>query len=287
MEGRYNGILTSSETLAQGSLLNPFPSLPHCSSKCACATPYEDLFPFCPLSVHTVLKAEEAGWAAGTTSPLSHTSIQKQNRSTQFPFFSGSLALYLQHTRLGRTRWEGSSPSLCPADHSAGILHSRLRLTATQGWSCRYVSLSGSLAPPVISFYDMLLSLPYSLFPLVGWATGGHTDAYIPYGKNLYYYDVNSLYPFIMKEYDMPGGTPVWHGNFHGKDLDSLYGFIEAYVECPEMPLHHTRSSQCITPIKEARSTPRSQGLEDPSPKGVVATFCVTTDSDDPATEYF
>jgi len=31
----------------------------------------------CPLSVHTVIKAEE-GWAAGTTSPLSHTSIKKQ-----------------------------------------------------------------------------------------------------------------------------------------------------------------------------------------------------------------
>lgn len=42
------------------------------------ATPYEDLLPFCPLSVHTVLKAEEEGWAEGTTSPLSHTSIQKQ-----------------------------------------------------------------------------------------------------------------------------------------------------------------------------------------------------------------
>lgn len=40
-------------------------------------------------------------------------------------------------------------------------------------------------------------------------------------------------------------------------------------------------SSKYITPINEARSTPRSQGLEDPSPKGVVASFCVTTDSDD------
>lgn len=35
---------------------------------------------------------------------------------------------------------------------------------------------------------------------------GGHTDAYIPSGENLYYYDVNSLYPFIMKTYPMPGG---------------------------------------------------------------------------------
>ncbi|CAN0907381.1 hypothetical protein LINGRAHAP2_LOCUS24778 [Linum grandiflorum] len=54
-------------------------------------------------------------------------------------------SLYISDTQ-GRTRWEGSSPSLCPADHSAGILHSRLRLTAAQGCSFRYVSLSGSLA---------------------------------------------------------------------------------------------------------------------------------------------
>ncbi|GFQ06938.1 DNA polymerase [Phtheirospermum japonicum] len=33
---------------------------------------------------------------------------------------------------------------------------------------------------------------------------GGHTDAYKKYGENLYYYDVNSLYPFIMKEYSFP-----------------------------------------------------------------------------------
>ncbi|KAK8958484.1 hypothetical protein KSP40_PGU019857 [Platanthera guangdongensis] len=45
----------------------------------------------------------------------------------------------------GRTRWEGSSPSLCPADHSADILHSRPHLTAARGCSFRYMSLSGSL----------------------------------------------------------------------------------------------------------------------------------------------
>ncbi|GMN27386.1 hypothetical protein TIFTF001_046137 [Ficus carica] len=82
--------------------------------------------------------------------------------SRSFPVHS----LYISDTQ-GRTRWEGSSPSLCPADHSAGILHSRPRLTAARGCSCRYVSLSGSLAPPVISFYDMLLSSPYSICHLV------------------------------------------------------------------------------------------------------------------------
>ena len=31
----------------------------------------------------------------------------------------------------------------------------------------------------------------------------------------------------------MPGGVPTWHGNLEGIDLDSMFGFIEAYVECP------------------------------------------------------
>ena len=62
---------------------------------------------------------------------------------------------------------------------------------------------------------------------------GGHSDVYKPLGENLFYYDVNSLYPYIMKSYPMPLGKPTWHGNLQGEDLDNLFGFIEAYVECP------------------------------------------------------
>jgi hypothetical protein len=36
-----------------------------------------------------------------------------------------------------------------------------------------------------------------------------------------------------MKEFPMPGGKPVWHKNLDGMDLDSMFGFIEAYVLCP------------------------------------------------------
>ena len=62
---------------------------------------------------------------------------------------------------------------------------------------------------------------------------GGHVDVYKPYGDNLFYYDVNSLYPYIMKTYPMPSGPPVWHKKLAGLDLENLYGFIEAYVVCP------------------------------------------------------
>ena len=63
---------------------------------------------------------------------------------------------------------------------------------------------------------------------------GGHAEVYIPHGKNLHYYDVNSLYPYVMKTYPMPGGNPVWHRSLEGKDLESMFGFIEAYVVCPK-----------------------------------------------------
>lgn len=62
---------------------------------------------------------------------------------------------------------------------------------------------------------------------------GGHTDVYNPLGYNLYYYDVNSLYPYIMKEFSMPGGKGVWRNNLEECELSSLCGFIQAYVVCP------------------------------------------------------
>lgn len=36
--------------------------------------------------------------------------------------------------------------------------------------------------------------------------TGGSTDMYIPYGENIWCYDVNSLYPTAMKQYKFPVG---------------------------------------------------------------------------------
>lgn len=62
---------------------------------------------------------------------------------------------------------------------------------------------------------------------------GGHSDSYLPKGKDLKYYDVNSLYPYIMKTFPMPCGRPVWHGNLEDRDLDNLFGYFEAHIVCP------------------------------------------------------
>lgn len=40
--------------------------------------------------------------------------------------------------------------------------------------------------------------------------TGGAVDVYKPYGENVYWYDANSLYPYMMLINAMPVGTPTY-----------------------------------------------------------------------------
>lgn len=61
---------------------------------------------------------------------------------------------------------------------------------------------------------------------------GGITEVYIPYGKNLRYYDVNSLYPRAAKN-PMPGNECYFIESFEekGLDLDKLFGFFYCKVK--------------------------------------------------------
>ena len=143
-------------------------------------------------------------------------------------------SIYISDTQ-GKTRWEGSSsPSLCPADHSASILHSRLHLTATWGCSYRYVSLSGSLAPPVISFYDMLLSSPYSICHLVISAslwvsTLKYIENFMVQVKSSfrYYKSLSSImYVFVREEFSFDKLYYLCFGIF----LNECYGCTLVYI---------------------------------------------------------
>lgn len=42
---------------------------------------------------------------------------------------------------------------------------------------------------------------------------GGHADVYTPYGEDLHYFYVNSLYPSVMRESPLPIGQAKWHGD--------------------------------------------------------------------------
>jgi len=59
---------------------------------------------------------------------------------------------------------------------------------------------------------------------------GGITEVYRPYGKNLYLYDVNSLYPFVALN-SMPGLNCIYKDNIN-KDFSELKNNIFGYFYC-------------------------------------------------------
>jgi hypothetical protein len=71
--------------------------------------------------------------------------------------------------------------------------------------------------------------------------TGGAVDMYIPRpqkGTKIYCYDVNSLYPFVMRENLMPTGKPIhFYGNI--RDIDpNAFGFFYCKIIAPDNLKH-------------------------------------------------
>ena len=71
--------------------------------------------------------------------------------------------------------------------------------------------------------------------------TGGSTEMYIPsldLNKKIYAYDVNSLYPFVMKNFKYPVGSPTYfEGNILKTDPNS-FGFFYCKIVAPDNLLH-------------------------------------------------
>lgn len=61
---------------------------------------------------------------------------------------------------------------------------------------------------------------------------GGSSDYYIFYGKNLKFYDVNSLYSYAMLN-EMP---LIFLGEFNGDEfkIEDIFGFVECIIETPD-----------------------------------------------------
>lgn len=62
---------------------------------------------------------------------------------------------------------------------------------------------------------------------------GGITDTYRAEGKNIMSYDVNSLYPYSMHEFEMPVGTPVKFIGDPSLRMNNPFGFFKVTVTAP------------------------------------------------------
>lgn len=61
---------------------------------------------------------------------------------------------------------------------------------------------------------------------------GGVVDVFKPHLIDGYHYDINSLYPYVMKEFEYPIGSGVFISS-SDIDLNSFFGFLEVEVHCP------------------------------------------------------
>jgi hypothetical protein len=71
--------------------------------------------------------------------------------------------------------------------------------------------------------------------------TGGSTDMFIPFNEEheiLYYYDVNSLYPYVMKEFEYPVGSPTYFKGDISKINKDAFGIFYCKVTTPEYLEH-------------------------------------------------
>lgn len=83
---------------------------------------------------------------------------------------------------------------------------------------------------------------------------GGITEVYKPYGKNLFYYDINSLYPFASLN-DMPGLKCKNILITNSKDMP--FGFLYCVIDTTNvkqqylglLPLRCARSKGLIFPL--------------------------------------
>lgn len=62
---------------------------------------------------------------------------------------------------------------------------------------------------------------------------GGRVEVYKPHANNVYMYDVNSLYPFMMCK-KLPIGKPQYFYDLSNYKLENCFGFLTADIYCPK-----------------------------------------------------
>ena len=95
---------------------------------------------------------------------------------------------------------------------------------------------------------------------------GGITDVYKLYGENIYYYDVNSLYPYAMLN-PMPSKMNKFYDSMKDVKFSEFFGFCTAIIQAPKdiiMPLlpFRLKSGNVIYPSGQWTGTYFSEELK-------------------------
>ncbi|OBS85776.1 DNA polymerase [Bacillus pumilus] len=132
---------------------------------------------------------------------------------------------------------------------------------------------AASLAMKVFQYnhpedYETATSTPYALtkwgefledFIRKGYY-GGRTEVFIPFMDKGYHYDINSLYPYVMKTYEIPHGKPRHHKLKKAENIFRYWyntkqgaGFLECDIHIPHdvfiPPLPHRMFGKLCFPV--------------------------------------
>jgi len=94
---------------------------------------------------------------------------------------------------------------------------------------------------------------------------GGRTEVFAPYIELGFHYDVNSLYPYVMKTFPMPYGKPTMYKGDKAREMFKYWynfgqgaGFMEIDIVIPDMhipPLPVKRMNKLIFPVGNIHGT--------------------------------
>lgn len=95
---------------------------------------------------------------------------------------------------------------------------------------------------------------------------GGRTEVFTPYLEQGYHYDVNSLYPYVMKNFAIPYGKPTMYTGDKARQMFKYWynfgqgaGFMEIDIFIPEKlnipPLPVKRDNKLIFPVGNVHGT--------------------------------
>lgn len=94
-----------------------------------------------------------------------------------------------------------------------------------------------------ITRYDLDMQIRNSFY-------GGRVEIFNTYGENIYAYDMNSMYPYVMCKYDMPIGKYIKITN-NEWDKEGYLGYGKFKVKCPSLylPVLPYRADKLYFPI--------------------------------------
>ena len=149
------------------------------------------------------------------------------------------------YNKLVKPEWNFKKESDAYLKSDLNGLYEVIKLTNKEMFNMFKVQLTDSLTISALSLQIYMKSFyNNAVIPLINNKSiyndikqayyGGITEVYKPYGQNLYYYDVNSLYPFVALQ-SMPGLDCVKHVYYDSSvNIDNLFGFFYCNIVSPE-----------------------------------------------------